>query len=90
MNEELAEPSELDCAQALLRMQEFLDHELDTASADLVRQHLHACEPCLESFDADEAFRKLVRRCCAADQVSAPASLRLRIVQKTTVRFRRE
>ncbi|NYI69743.1 anti-sigma factor (TIGR02949 family) [Naumannella cuiyingiana] len=78
---------DVDCAEALRRMQEFLDTELDGASVDAIRAHLEACEPCLENFDTEDALKRLVHRCCGASGISAPESLRVRIVSRT-VRFR--
>ena len=51
------------------------------AEADEIRQHLLACEPCLDRYDVEEALRLLIRRCCSGQ--SAPEGLRLRI--RTTI-----
>jgi mycothiol system anti-sigma-R factor len=67
-----------DCAGVLEQVHQFLDNELDTASGDAIRQHLAACEPCLEQFDVEAAVKALVSRCCGGDQ--APSSLRVRVL----------
>ena len=72
------------CEQVLERMYEFLDNELDTATGDAIRHHLAACEPCLESFDVEQAVRTLVRRRCGGDV--APTHLREKIVMQLTIR----
>jgi mycothiol system anti-sigma-R factor len=83
MNEHSPNSSYDHCEQVLERMYEFLDNELDTATGDAIRHHLAACEPCLESFDVEQAVRTLVRRRCGGD--IAPSRLREKIVMQLTV-----
>ena len=77
------EPTKIECEHVLERVYEFLDHEVDTATGDEIRQHLSDCEPCLDRFDVEQAVKALVHRSCGNDR--APSSLRLRIVQQLTV-----
>lgn len=72
-----------ECAAALARLYEFLDHELADADADAIRTHLDACEPCLDAFGVEEHIRSLVKRCCTASR--APETLRVRVTQVTTM-----
>ncbi|QDP97125.1 mycothiol system anti-sigma-R factor [Microlunatus elymi] len=67
-----------DCASALSRLYEFLDQELESADADEIRHHLAACEPCLDTFDAEEALKRLVRRGCSGE--AAPEHLRAKVL----------
>ena len=67
-----------DCQYALERVYVFLDHELDDASGDAIRQHLAACEPCLERFDVEQAFKSLVGRRCGGE--TAPQQLRDKVL----------
>lgn len=67
-----------ECRQVLEKVYAFLDHELDTASGDAIREHLHACEPCLERFDVEQALKSLIARRCGGDV--APTTLRTRIL----------
>jgi len=84
MNEKSAGSSSYDdCEHVLERMYEFLDNELDTATADAIRHHVAACEPCLDRFDVEQALRTLVRRRCGGDV--APTHLREKIVTQLTV-----
>jgi mycothiol system anti-sigma-R factor len=69
-----------DCAHVLERVYEFLDHELDTASGDAIRQHLVECEPCLDAFDLEQAVKSLVNRCCGGD--TAPSHLRSKVLDQ--------
>ena len=68
----------LDCAVALKQMYLFLDHELDTASDEVIRQHLTECEPCLERFDVEVVVKTLVARHCGGD--AAPDTLRTKVL----------
>jgi anti-sigma factor (TIGR02949 family) len=78
------EVSKEDCARALQRMYEFLDDELATADVEAIREHLEACEPCLDTYDLEQMVKTLIRRSCGGD--IAPAALRTRVmVSMTTV-----
>lgn len=78
-----------DCDRAISRLYEFLDHELGSADEDRIREHLAACEPCLDTFDAEEALKKLIKRSCSGDV--APEHLRAKIhavLTSTTIEVR--
>jgi anti-sigma factor (TIGR02949 family) len=72
----------VDCTEALSRLFEFLDAEIDETSGDRIREHLADCEPCLREFDIEDHLKKLVRRSCSE---SAPAELHVRIRQQIVV-----
>lgn len=72
------EATSAECEHMLERVYEFLDHELDTASSDEIREHLVACEPCLDRFDVEQAVKTLVNRCCGNDK--APNELRTKVL----------
>jgi mycothiol system anti-sigma-R factor len=85
MSEQDRVESQDECTKVLTQVYEFLDNELDTASGDAIREHLAACEPCMDRFDVEQAVKALVHRCCGNDR--APETLRAKIVlQITTVR----
>ena len=67
-----------DCEQALEQVYAFLDDELDPASAQFIRQHLAACEPCVESYDLELMVKTMIKRSCGGD--AAPDELRQRII----------
>ncbi len=67
---------EVDCTQALARLFEFLDDEIDELAGDQIRRHLADCEPCLAEYDVEHHLKALVKRSCAE---SAPSSLHVRI-----------
>jgi mycothiol system anti-sigma-R factor len=64
----------------LQHVYEFLDHELDTATSDEIRQHLAGCEPCLDRFDLEQAVKSLVSRSCGSD--IAPPALRTKVMDR--------
>lgn len=70
------------CAEALSRLFEFLDAEIDEADVDRIRQHLADCEPCLAEYDVEDHLKALVKRAC---QDAAPSELHVRIRQQLTV-----
>jgi mycothiol system anti-sigma-R factor len=69
---------ESDCEHMLERVYQFLDHELDTASSDQIREHLAQCEPCLDRYDVEQAVKTLVNRSCGGDK--APNHLRSKVL----------
>ena len=71
-----------ECWHTLNRVYEFLDHELDDASGDQIREHLAACEPCLEPVDGEQAVKSLVSRCGGGDV--APDHLRAKVMMQIT------
>ena len=74
-----------DCEHALEKVYAFLDHELDVDSAAVIREHLAACEPCVDTYDLELMVKSLIRRSCGGEM--APRELRERIVVSlTTVR----
>jgi anti-sigma factor (TIGR02949 family) len=81
-----------DCSRALSQLYEFLDNELENADADAIRRHLAACEPCLDTFDAEQAMKKLIKRSCSGEL--APEHLRAKVLSviatSTTVEIRED
>ena len=66
-----------DCSAVHEQVYAFPDHQLSAAAAADIREHLMACEPCLDKFQVEEAMRALIQRCCREDL--APEGLRVRI-----------
>jgi anti-sigma factor (TIGR02949 family) len=63
----MSEPEFHDCSDVLEHLYAFHDHELSDEEADHIREHLMACEPCLDRFQVEEAMRTLIRKCCNSD-----------------------
>jgi mycothiol system anti-sigma-R factor len=79
----MSEPEIHDCSEVLEQVYAFHDHELTEEEADHIREHLMACEPCLDSFEVEEALRTLIRKCCNSEAI-ASADLRLRVQSSIT------
>ena len=69
--------SKSDCAEALERLEFFIDHELARADAEQIKQHLEDCAPCLQIADLERAVKALVARSCTEH---APDELRRRVL----------
>jgi len=76
-----------DCTSVLRSLYAFHDNELTAAEADEIRQHLMACEPCLDHFEVEDALRVLIRRCCAEDKAPEDLRIRMRATYSRTVIF---
>ncbi len=77
-----ADDEAVDCSEALARLFEFIDAEIDDAAGDRIRKHLADCEPCLAEYDVSDHLKKLVRRSCSD---VAPTDLHVRIREQLTV-----
>ena len=76
-----------DCDDAVHRLYEFLDGELDDSRREHIQRHLDECLPCLEAFDFEAELRQVIATRCR-DQV--PESLRLRIAEAIHLESRRD
>lgn len=72
-------PAEIPCEEALMRVHEFLDGELDGLSEAEVEAHFEACDRCYPHLRLERCFRRAVRR--AASGESAPPELKARIAK---------
>jgi mycothiol system anti-sigma-R factor len=65
------------CEEAIKRLNEYLDSELDTAEREDVLKHLKVCAPCLERFHFEKTLMvKLRDKFCRS---ITPASLKERL-----------
>lgn len=69
------------CAQALERLQSFLDGELPDTEVHAIRRHLDACYPCTSRASFEEQLRAIVRDGCIEQ---APPEL----IERIRVRLR--
>lgn len=69
----------ISCDDAVRRVQEFLDGELEDVSSEEVRAHFDACQRCYPHLRFEESFREAVRR--AAGRETAPPELRERLLR---------
>ena len=75
---ELRNPHETDCREVIDEVYLYLDGEIDTIAARLIRDHLDECAPCLRQFGIEQEVKLLVARCCGSDR--APEALRIRVL----------
>lgn len=68
--------SRIECDEAITKLLEYLDGELDEASRRQVERHIETCRGC---FSRAEFERRLRRRVAATGSTPAPESLRLRL-----------
>lgn len=74
---------DLHCTRVKANLNAFLDGEVDDAGADVIRQHLADCEPCMDDLEVRATLRKIVKRCCCDER--APEALRARVVTQIIV-----
>jgi anti-sigma factor (TIGR02949 family) len=53
-----------ECAEALERLEAYLDGELPHTTLSEIKEHLTACYPCTDRASFEEQVRALVRRDC--------------------------
>ena len=68
----------ISCEEALQRLYEFLDGELNAESTQEVRRHIELCEACYPEVKFNTEFRDALHR-AARGQPVCPESLRNRI-----------
>ena len=67
----------MNCQEALEKLWQYLDKELDGASSDELQQHLEECRHCFSKAEFEQRLRAMVRRSCCEEQ--APPELRERL-----------
>lgn len=68
------------CEEALERLWDFLDGEMEPANELAVRQHLEVCSRCYPRYDFQRAYFELLRRVRSRDSV--PGKLRRRLFER--------
>jgi anti-sigma factor (TIGR02949 family) len=68
------------CEEAVHKLHEYLDHELDHVTADQVERHLEICKTCCDHMEFEKHMKKLVHQCCCEQK--APTFLREKIIDK--------
>ena len=79
------------CGDALSRVYDYLDQELDMTSSAAIAAHLDACLDCAEQYRLEQVVKALVQRTCCEDR--APEELRIRIVARISevrITYRRQ
>lgn len=68
----------IDCREALSRLFEYLDGELDDVGEEEAARHFEVCERCYPRLQFEKAFQEAVRRVRAGEE--PPGSLRRRVL----------
>jgi mycothiol system anti-sigma-R factor len=67
----------MNCSEAVEKLWQYLDRELDGATVAEVERHLQECRDCFSRAEFERHLRALLRRSCGCEQ--APATLRARL-----------
>ncbi|HKV46197.1 MAG TPA: mycothiol system anti-sigma-R factor [bacterium] len=67
----------MNCEEALEKLWQYLDRELDGESTSELHRHLEECRHCFSKVEFEQRLRAIVRRSCSGEQ--APAELRERL-----------
>jgi mycothiol system anti-sigma-R factor len=67
----------MNCEEAVEKVWQFLDKELDGASFVEMQKHLEECRHCFSKVEFEERLRAMLRRSCCSEQ--APPELRERL-----------
>jgi len=68
-SEDVPRPCDIDCKEALERLYEYLDGELEPPSAEEVEQHFRLCQRCYPHLAMEESFREALHRARAGAEV---------------------
>ncbi len=67
----------MNCQEAVEKLWQYLDRELDGEVSSEIQRHLHECRGCFSKAEFEQQLRALLRRSCGAEQ--APPELRERL-----------
>jgi mycothiol system anti-sigma-R factor len=67
----------LGCEEALERLHQFIDRELEEHELEAMRDHLDGCDNCAHEHEIRVKFKSMIREACLE---VAPPSLRERVV----------
>lgn len=73
-----SEDRELTCEQALARVYEYLDGELDASEHEAVRRHLEICRNCYPYFDFERLFLDYIHEVATAEESQPGLEARVR------------
>lgn len=67
----------LNCRDALAKLYDYIDGELDAADRDALQAHLEACRPCLSRYEFEQFFTEFVKRNTSQPRVREEFKTRL-------------
>jgi anti-sigma factor (TIGR02949 family) len=65
------------CEEAVKKLHEYIDHELDQVSAEQVERHFELCRMCCDQMEFEKSMKKLIHEYCSGKR--APLFLREKI-----------
>jgi mycothiol system anti-sigma-R factor len=68
------------CREAVSRLNEYIDRELDAATDEKIRRHLELCRLCCDQYEFDKELKQLTHKCC--EDSKAPPSLKSKILER--------
>ena len=71
---------DLSCAEAIEKLDDYLDGEVETTDLETIDRHLERCSGCAEEFRYEKSVVKSIRRKLA--EVEIPDDLRQRVLRK--------
>jgi len=72
-----------ECDDAVEKLYEYLDGELDGPTMQQVKDHLQRCSPCLEAFDFHDQLRHVVQHKCAEQMPLEMKAKLLHLIDET-------
>jgi mycothiol system anti-sigma-R factor len=68
------------CEEAIKKLYEYLDHELDHATSDQVEKHIDICKICCDQLEFEKRMKKIVHESCCGHK--APPILKEKILDR--------
>ncbi len=65
------------CREAVRKLYDYIDNELDNATTEKIKRHLELCRLCCDQFEFERTMKELVHKCCESSK--APAALKDKI-----------
>jgi len=66
------------CREAVTKLHEYIDSELDSATTRKIKKHLDLCRLCCNQFEFEKILKELVHKCCQG--AKAPNLLKKKIL----------
>lgn len=71
------------CKEAVNKLHEYLDNELDNVTTEQIKKHLDLCRLCCDHFEFEKTLKDLVHKCCSS--AKAPDILKEKILKSLNV-----
>lgn len=71
------------CREAVDKLYEYLDNELDSVTTAQIKKHLDLCRLCCDNFEFEKTMKNLVQDCCRDSR--APDPLKDKIIRSLEI-----